>query len=89
MYCHSARSLLPSIAPLSLLVHILPSQMAAMADQEALIRSAYQASAATWPFTAMSTSLFGMRLFSSMRLQKDAIDWGDLVISVSWVRFPL
>lgn len=57
-----------------------------MANQEALIQSTYQASAATWPFTAISTILFGMRVFSRMRLHKDGLGWDDLVISISWVR---
>ncbi|KAL9640461.1 MAG: hypothetical protein Q9164_000280 [Protoblastenia rupestris] len=56
-----------------------------MADQEALTRITHQASAATWPFTAISTILFGMRVFSRMRLHKDALGWDDLVISISWM----
>ena len=56
-----------------------------MIDQEALNRSTYQASAATWPFTAITTILFGMRAFSRFYVQKDALGWDDLVISISWV----
>jgi len=66
--------------------HIRPSHKATMADQEALIRSTYQASAATWPFTAISTILFSMRVFSRVHLHKDTVGWDDLVISLSWVR---
>lgn len=56
-----------------------------MAEQEALVRSTYQATAATWPFTAISTILFAMRTYSRMRLHKEALGWDDLVISISWV----
>ncbi|KAL8723380.1 MAG: hypothetical protein Q9225_000296 [Loekoesia sp. 1 TL-2023] len=56
----------------------------AMADREALLGLTYQASAATWPFTAISTCIFGMKVYSRFRLQKSALGWDDLVISVSW-----
>ena len=59
-----------------------------MADDQALIRSTYQASAATWPFTAVSTILFGMRTFSRIHETRDTLHWDDLVLSVSWVRSP-
>ncbi|KAJ5587720.1 uncharacterized protein N7459_003485 [Penicillium hispanicum] len=44
-----------------------------------------QASAATWPFFAISTLLFLMRSYSRLRLHTDALGWDDLVISFSWV----
>lgn len=74
-----------------------------MADQQALLRITYQASAATWPFTAISSTLFAMRVFSRVHLRKtavgrdavgrdavgwDAVGWDDLVLSVSWVCSP-
>lgn len=60
-----------------------------MADQQALTQRTYQAAAATWPFTAIATTLFGMRVFSRLRLQKDALGWDDIIISVSWVSYSL
>ena len=57
-----------------------------MADHDTLIQSTYQGTAATWPFTGISTVLFGMKLFSRLRLQTDVLGWDDLVIAVSWVR---
>ena len=60
-----------------------------MVDQEALTQLTYQASAATWPFTAISTILFGMRTYSRLHLMhKNAVGWDDFVISISWVGFP-
>lgn len=56
-----------------------------MEDRDALLRITHQACAATWPFTAITTVLFGMKAFSRLRLQRNALGWDDLVIAVSWV----
>lgn len=87
--------ILASFLDFLLLVHslarvrnIFSIRTAAMADLEALTPSTYQASAATWPFTAILTILFGMKIFSRMHLHKDALGWDDLVLSISWVRSP-
>ena len=56
-----------------------------MEDRDALLRITHQACAATWPFTAITTMLFGMKAFSRLRLQRNALGWDDLVIAISWV----
>ena len=72
----------------SLVFNIFSFPKSTMAGQDALIRSAYRASAATWPFTTVSTILFSIKIFSRVRLQRDVAGWDDLVISVSWVNIP-
>ncbi|KAL8949401.1 MAG: hypothetical protein Q9222_004484 [Ikaeria aurantiellina] len=56
-----------------------------MTDPNRLDQITYEASAATWPFTALATCLFGIRVFSRAKLLRDALDWDDLVVTVSWV----
>lgn len=56
-----------------------------MEDRDDLLRITHQASAATWPFTAIATVLFGLKAFSRLRLQRNALGWDDLVIAISWV----
>ncbi|KAJ5263653.1 hypothetical protein N7478_011258 [Penicillium angulare] len=43
-----------------------------------------QASAATWPFCALATILFFMRIFSCWRLKNQPRAWEDLILLVSW-----
>lgn len=56
-----------------------------MASHDRLIRSTYQGAAATWPFTSISTILFGIKVFSRLCVQTDVLGWDDLVIAVSWI----
>ncbi|KAL9619122.1 MAG: hypothetical protein Q9160_006211 [Pyrenula sp. 1 TL-2023] len=56
-----------------------------MVDQRTLMGIIKPASAATWPFTAVSTSLFGMRAVSRMYINRSALGWDDLVVSISWI----
>ena len=56
-----------------------------MEDRGPLLRITHQARAATWPFTAITTVLFGMKAVSRLRLQRNALGWDDLVIAFSWV----
>ena len=57
-----------------------------MSEQEALTQFTYQASAAAWPFFAISTVLFGMRTIARTWYNEAPFGWDDLAISVSWVR---
>ncbi|KAL4886385.1 hypothetical protein BJY04DRAFT_213156 [Aspergillus karnatakaensis] len=56
-----------------------------MTTTETVSRLAYQVSAATWPFTAVSTVLFGMRSYSRWRLQTDKLGLEDAIITISWM----
>lgn len=56
-----------------------------MRSQQELIHLTYQAACATWPWTGLSTVIFGMRSYSRFKVPKEALGWDDLIISFSWV----
>lgn len=56
-----------------------------MDEQEALNHFIDQATAASWPFFAIATVVFGMRTVSRICFTEASAGWEDLIISISWV----
>ncbi|KAJ5733432.1 hypothetical protein N7493_002218 [Penicillium malachiteum] len=56
-----------------------------MATTDGIKHLADVAAAATWPFCALATMLFFMRVFSCWRLKNEARTWEDLVLAISWM----
>ncbi|KAJ5621266.1 hypothetical protein N7528_006049 [Penicillium herquei] len=56
-----------------------------MATTDEIKHLADVAAAATWPFCALATILFFMRVFSVWRLKNEARTWEDLVLAISWM----
>ncbi|RAH70082.1 uncharacterized protein BO66DRAFT_438443 [Aspergillus aculeatinus CBS 121060] len=55
-----------------------------MVTTNELHQFARQASAITWPFTALSTLIFAMRTSSRLCFNKYGLAWEDLIITLSW-----
>lgn len=59
--------------------------MANMEEHRELNRFIDQATAASWPFFAIATIVFGMRTVSQVFFTKAPIGWEDFIIPISWV----
>jgi hypothetical protein len=68
----------------------IPPQVADMeAEFSELHHFIGQATAASWPFFAIATIIFGMRSVSRIWFMEASYGWEDLIISVSYVCEPV
>lgn len=57
-----------------------------MITQEDLIQITQQIPKSVWPFTGISTILFGMKAYARI-WHYETTGWDDLILIISWVRF--